>query len=63
MLLPDLPGLSGERIERTERAIRITARAPTSQACCPDCQQASSRVHSYYTRNLMDLYQIRLKSV
>src|SRR5712691_8333217 len=55
VLLPDLPGFCVEQIERTEKGITITARATASSACCPDCQQASSRVHSYYTRCLMDL--------
>jgi transposase len=55
VLLPDLPGFCVEQIERTEKGIRITARATSSSAGCPDCQQASSRVYSYYTRCLMDL--------
>lgn len=55
ILLPDLPGFSVEQRERTEQGIRITARAPAASACCPDCQQASSRVQSYYTRRPMDL--------
>jgi hypothetical protein len=50
ILLPDLPGFCVEQIERTEKGIRITARATTPSACCPSCQQASSHVHSYYTR-------------
>ena len=55
ILFPDLPGFCVEQIERTEKGITITARATSSSACCPDCQQASSRVHSYYTRCSMDL--------
>jgi transposase len=55
VLLPDLPGFSVEQLERTEQGLRITARAMTASACCPDCQQTSSRVHSYYTRRPMDL--------
>ncbi len=55
ILLPDLPGFCVEQIERTEKGIRITVRATTSSSCCPDCQQASSHVHSYYTRCPMDL--------
>jgi hypothetical protein len=55
ILLSDLPGFSVERIERDEKAIHIIAHATPSQACYPDCQQASSRVHSYYTRSPMDL--------
>ncbi len=55
ILFPDLPGFCVEQIEKTEQGIRITARATASSACCPNCQQASSRVHSYYTRCPMDL--------
>jgi len=55
VLFPDLPGFCVEQIEKTEKGIRITARATASSACCPDCQQASSRVHSYYMRCPMDL--------
>jgi hypothetical protein len=55
ILLPDLPGFSVEQIERTEQGIRIAARAMAASDCCPDCQQTSSRVHSYYTRRPMDL--------
>jgi len=55
ILLPDLPGFCVELIEKTEEAIVISARAMSSSACCPDCHQASSKVHSYYTRCPMDL--------
>jgi transposase len=55
ILFPDLPGFCVEQIERTEKGIMITARATSLSAYCPDCQQASSRVHSYYTRCPIDL--------
>jgi transposase len=55
ILFPDLPGFCVEQIQRTEKGIRITARATSSSACCPNCHQASSRVHSNYTRRPMDL--------
>src|SRR5690242_17854113 len=54
-LLPDLPGFCVEQISRTESRIVITARATFPTACCPDCEQPSSRVHSYYTRSPKDL--------
>jgi len=54
-LLPDLPGFCVEQINRTENHIVITARATFPTACCPGCQQPSSRVHSYYTRSPKDL--------
>jgi transposase len=54
-LLPDLPGFCVEQITRAENQIVITARAICPSAKCPDCQQSSSRVHSYYTRSPLDL--------
>lgn len=54
-LLPDLPGFCVEQINRIENHIVITARATSPTACCPDCQQPSARVHSYYTRSPLDL--------
>ena len=50
-LLPDLPDCSVEQVSQTEEAIVITARATTPSAHCPDCQHASSHVHSTYTRS------------
>lgn len=50
-LLPDLPGCSVEQVSQTEEGILITACATTSSACCPDCQEHSSQVHSSYTRS------------
>lgn len=51
MLLPDLPGCSVEQVSVTEETIVITAYATTLSVCCPNCHQASSRVHSIYTRS------------
>jgi hypothetical protein len=53
-LLPDLPGFCVEQISTTENHIIITARAISPSAHCPDCQQPSSRVHSYDTRSPLD---------
>jgi transposase len=50
-LLPGLPGCSVEHVSKTEEGLLITACATTTSACCPDCQQVSSRVHSTYTRS------------
>ena len=54
-LLPDLPGFCVEQINRIEKRIIITAHAKNPTASCPDCQQPSSRVHSYYIRSPIDL--------
>jgi hypothetical protein len=54
-LLPDLPGCCIEQVSSTEEMITITAHATASSACCPDCQQPSARVHSYYRRSPMTL--------
>lgn len=53
--LPDLPGFCVEQISRIENCLVITARVTSPTACCPTCQQPSSRVHSYYTRSPLDL--------
>jgi transposase len=53
--VPELPGFCVEQIGRTENRLVITARATSLTSCCPDCQQPSSRVHSYYTRSPLDL--------
>ena len=54
-LVPDLPSFCVEQLNRTENHIVITARATSPTACCPDCQQPSSRVPSYYPRSPKDL--------
>ncbi len=53
--LPDLPGFCVEQISRAENHIVITARAISPTATCPECQQPSSSVHSYYARSPKDL--------
>lgn len=54
-LLPDLPDFCVEQISIIESRLVITARAMSPPACCPDCQQPSTRIHSYYTRSPLDL--------
>jgi len=54
-LLPDLSGCCIEQVSSTQDMIVITARATASSASCPDCQQPSTRVHSYYQRSPMAL--------
>jgi transposase len=53
--LPELPGFCVEQITRIENGLVITARVTSPTACCPNCQQPSTRVHSYYTRSPLDL--------
>ena len=38
-----------------ENLLTITARALTPTSACPSCDQASTHVHSYYTRSPQDL--------
>lgn len=54
-LLPDIPGLLVEQVILGEETILLVARLVTEGACCPNCAQLSSRVHSYARRTLMDL--------
>src|SRR5437660_12535977 len=55
VVLPDLPGFCVEQVTKTDNCIVISARSTAITACCPDCQQPSSHVHSYYTRRPLDL--------
>lgn len=41
--------------ELTENHVRITLVQTSSHAACPQCHQASSRIHSRYTRTVADL--------
>jgi zinc-finger of transposase IS204/IS1001/IS1096/IS1165 len=54
-LLPDIPGCRIEQVSSTQDMIVITARATASGVSCPDCQQPSTGVHSYYQRSPMAL--------
>jgi transposase len=57
LLLPDTSELELRSIEFDEPTgtIVATALTITREACCPLCQQASSKVHSRYVRILADL--------
>lgn len=44
-----------QHMERSENLLTITARALTPTSACPSCSQASTSVHSYYTRSPQDL--------
>ncbi|MGY5061104.1 transposase family protein [Streptomyces sp. 900105755] len=44
-----------EEVELGEGHVRIAARAVASQAVCPQCGEASGRVHSGYQRRLADM--------
>jgi len=50
-----LPGFELLEISCGEATLIITARAISSEAVCPSCEQISHRVHSYYTRSPADL--------
>lgn len=50
-----LPGFEVQEISVTEAEITVTASAISKTAVCPACQQASSRLHSFYTRTPADL--------
>ena len=48
-------GFEIQHITSSETLLTITARALTSTSACPSCSQASTHVHSYYTRSPQDL--------
>jgi transposase len=52
---PELPFLDVEHVRKTIAGLTVVVRTTTSTSICPVCGQASSRVHSRYTRTLADL--------
>ena len=54
-VLPDAPGLLVEQVISGEETLTLVARVAPAAARCPCCAQASSRVHSYARRALLDL--------
>jgi transposase len=50
-----LPGFEVHEVRETEEWIEIAATSIQSTAKCPDCQNKSTRVHSYYPRSPTDL--------
>jgi len=48
-------GLVLDDVEISSTRIAMTVRSATSEGCCPDCGERSARVHSRYTRRLLDL--------
>jgi transposase len=50
-----IPGVTVIEIERTSAGLVLTALALAASATCPRCGTASTRVHSYYTRQPHDL--------
>ena len=51
-ILPDPTHLQLVRLGAEARCITATVRTTAASACCPLCGQASTRVHSRYTRRL-----------
>lgn len=55
-ILPfNLSGFAIDEIVEDDGKLVIKARATRGSACCPDCNEASMRVHSYYFRSPSDL--------
>jgi transposase len=48
-------GLVLDDVEISSTRIAMTVRSATPEGCCPDCGRRSARVHSRYTRRLLDL--------
>ena len=53
-LLPQLAGAVVGRVERVADRVVITASAAGTQASCPRCATAATRVHSRYERRVAD---------
>ena len=64
ILLPDSSQLRFASYQLEDGTLYMNIHASQSQACCPSCGSASTRVHSTYTRTLADLpclgWQVRL---
>jgi len=54
-LLPDPQALRPVKIIPSHSSLTLVVRATRTQADCPRCHRASTRVHSYYTRTVADL--------
>ncbi len=55
IVFPKIHGLKIQRMVQDENHLLIYLQAVNSQACCPECQQNSHRIHSRYTRSPSDL--------
>src|SRR5947209_11756311 len=54
-LLPDTAELRLDQILSEPQSIIVVVATVRPTACCPACQQPSTRVHSHYVRSLADL--------
>src|SRR4051812_33169932 len=54
-LLPDTAELHLDQILSEPQLITVVVATVRPTACCPACQQPSTRVHSHYVRSLADL--------
>jgi transposase len=54
-LLPDTAELRLDQILSEPQSITVVVATVRPTACCPACQQPSTRVHSHYVRSLADL--------
>lgn len=54
-LLPPISGLQLLGANFQERQITLLLKSSSSFACCPLCQNISSRIHSHYSRTVSDL--------
>ncbi len=55
-LIPDSESLELEELVADDAGVTVVVRASRPTACCPDCEQPATRVHSWYERRLGDLH-------
>ncbi len=53
-MLPHVANMQVKGVSRTDRSVRIAARATAASARCPGCGAVSRRVHSRYEGRLLD---------
>lgn len=54
-LIPDSESVALEELVADDAGVTVVVRASRPTACCPDCGQPATRVHSWYERRLGDL--------
>ncbi len=54
-LIGNIPNIQLEHFDLHDHEIAVVLQASADQQVCPDCALPTSRIHSRYTRSLVDL--------